>query len=69
MAKQTTDTATRDALADALENAPGNVAIMDIYRADGEYAEPVCEFCATHWDGPKDGYSLYVPVSIPIHHH
>lgn len=61
MTKQTTDTATRDALAATLENAPGNVAIMDIYRADGEHAEPVCEFCATNWGEVLDGYSLYVP--------
>lgn len=62
MAKQTTDTATRDALAATLENAPGNAAYVDIYRTERDYPEIVCEFCATHWsDGPKDGYSLYVP--------
>ena len=61
MAKQTTDTATRDALADALENAPGNVAILDIYRADGEHAEPVCEYCAARCVECLDDYSLYVP--------
>lgn len=63
MTKTTAEIAARDALSDALKNAPGNAAYVDIYRTEGDYPEIVCEFCASHWsEGPKDGYSLYVPT-------